>query len=243
LLFTLRRSRGATGRYQGPTGAPRRSRRRRTGPTPCPGGGKGLTPYCVCSTLPWYVELCRAGAQIHTRLPQSPHAQQFARAIHHAQPAPNPWLHWLLAFTHTCPKAPMRNSHAQFTMRSLLQSFHSRFARAIHHMYHHNAVCELPALLHPHSIPLVALSAHSTLTLVAVPQHPRHQPTHGLIRAVRCTSALKWRTLARPAGARAVHAHLVLIALALAQLARTLLPVAPLTVGTVCAGGRRLSLA
>ena len=47
LFFTLRRSRGATGRYQGPTGArstaPRRSRRRRTGPTPFPGGGKGLT--------------------------------------------------------------------------------------------------------------------------------------------------------------------------------------------------------
>ena len=46
LLITLRRSRGATGRYQGPTGAPstapRRSRRRRTVPTPFPGGGKGL---------------------------------------------------------------------------------------------------------------------------------------------------------------------------------------------------------
>ena len=46
LFFTLRRSRGATGRYQGPTGArstaPRRSRRRRGGATPFPGGGKGL---------------------------------------------------------------------------------------------------------------------------------------------------------------------------------------------------------
>ena len=46
LFFTLRRSRGATGRYQGPTGArstaPRRSRRRRTVPTPFPGAGKGL---------------------------------------------------------------------------------------------------------------------------------------------------------------------------------------------------------
>ena len=46
LFFTLRRSRGATGRYQGPTGAPstapRRSRRRRTVPTPFPGEGRGL---------------------------------------------------------------------------------------------------------------------------------------------------------------------------------------------------------
>ena len=46
LFFTLRRSRGATGRYQGPTGArstaPRRSRRQRTRPTPCPGSGKGF---------------------------------------------------------------------------------------------------------------------------------------------------------------------------------------------------------
>ena len=46
IFFTLRRSRGATGRYQGPTGArstaPRRSRRRRTVPTPFPGGGRGI---------------------------------------------------------------------------------------------------------------------------------------------------------------------------------------------------------
>ena len=52
-FFTLRRSRGATGRYQGPTGArstaPRRPRRRRGGATPCacPGGGKGLK-YMYC---------------------------------------------------------------------------------------------------------------------------------------------------------------------------------------------------
>ena len=46
LFFTLRRSRGATGRYQGPTGArstaPRRSRRRWTVPTPFfPAGERG----------------------------------------------------------------------------------------------------------------------------------------------------------------------------------------------------------
>ena len=45
LFFTLRRSRGATGRYQGPTGArstaPRRSRRRRGGRRHVPGGEEG----------------------------------------------------------------------------------------------------------------------------------------------------------------------------------------------------------
>ena len=132
-----------------------------------------------------------------------------------------------------CSKASTRDSHVQFTICTTTCCM--RIASAAS-----------PAL-HTPGCTQRTLDSHTRGCASSQPahgaQHPRHQPTHGLIRAVRCTSALKWRTLAQPAGARAVHPHLVLIALALAQLARTLLPVAPLTVGTVCAGGRRLSLA
>ena len=202
------------------------------------------------SPFPWllaFTQWLLAFTQWLLAFTQSPHAQQFAHAIHHAQPAPNPWLHWLLAFTHTCPKAPTcairtRNSPCAACSKASTRDSHVQFTICTTTCCMRIASAASPAL-HTPGCTQRTLDSHTRGCASSQPahgaQHPRHQPTHGLIRAVRCTSALKWRTLAQPAGARAVHPHLVLIALALAQLARALVSLAPITDGTVRAGGRQ----